>query len=481
MKLDIEYHYQIVFIPYRHQNERRETGAAHMTLDIREVNPEDAPVVMKVGNPRDTKDEHGRRYMLKEDGSLREIRFFDGNYFVESVPASTLVSDNPKDIANTFFGRAKVRASEDGLYPTRIMTGAEVVRKNSTAATPLRKFVDDKGEAKGEELRKFSRNLIIVDGTTFEFTPEPIVKIGRYGEPEALVMPRPHPKEKHGGSYGFYDLEYGDNKRAALKHADSIRGFAASMPAVEVLDPSRSTFDGASYDTVEACESLMSTLRSSIKSLHWEALEAFYMLRDAFRDSGKRVTPRLVDALYRVSTVSDEADPATVEAVCDRLTPTGHWTGHRPDRIYQAKAEYLKHGGVRWVRETAAEILDRWSLRPAEAYFDVDVPNVSSVSSNGRTASLVLSEGQATDAAIEMGIDPGEVLDAAANGNRILLSEGRHLEPALAALDPDGTIWPISLPEGGDVDKLFGALATALQDDCGEEQDMILSDGEFMP
>lgn len=483
MKLDIEFHYTITYVPYRHQNDRTATGGASTTVEIREVGPEDAPIVMLVGNPRDTDDEHAKRYVFKENGDPREVRFFDGMHFVEAGPVSELKWDDPKDVAKSFFGRGTPRntALDKEYSGTEVTTAEEVERKNSSRDRPLRELKDDLGAAKAREMAKLASMMIVVGDTVFEYTPEPVVKVLGWGDRTALVMPRPEPEGEY-GRHRFHDLDYPSERRAALKHADTLRGYADGLPFAEAVDPSRSTFDGAGFDVFKLCEDLSRTFVSNVKALPWEGLEAYYRFRDALEDAAGRVTPRLVDAVAAIASLPEPDDASTVAAVAARMKakePDG-W-GNPVNAIYAERAAFIGKDGLGEVRKAAAEILDRWERRPSEAYWENGVGHVSSARGVGRTVSELLSEGSVADAAASAGVEAAPLLAAAAAGSRILASQGRRLQAAIATMDSDGSLRVVAAPaDCRDPEALFEGLASAIRNN-DEEEGLLLSNGDFTP
>lgn len=488
MKLDIEFHYSITFVPYRHRNKQSATAVARTSVEVREIPAAHAPVVMKVGNAGDETDQHARRYALKADGTMREVRFFEGRHFVEAGPVQALAVERPEEIAKTFFGRGNPRngAVDDPTNPARPVTANEVIGKYSSASRPFVSFSDDKGASKAAELRKLAEMAIIVDGTVFEYTPEPIMKIEGYGERKAQIMPRPSAGHGHFDfdRHRFHDFEYSTNARAALKHAHSIAAYADNMPLYEVLDPSKSRFDGASFDVIKACESLMQTFKSNLKGLPWDGLEAFYAFRDAFADAGDRVTPRLVAAIERVAGLPDPEDVDTVMAVAARIErgKTDDYS-FRHREIYRDKARFLAENRLDRIREDAASIVERWQCRPAEAYWENGVGRISSARLNGRRAAELLSEGMVADAAAAAGLDAEPLLQASARGCRILVSEAVGLRPAIAVLETDGRLGVIAAPDGDEApERLFDGFLAATEQAEDTEADMFLPmGGDFKP
>ncbi len=99
MKITIDFHYPIKYVPYRHQNKQVAYGGGSTDVEISEVLPEDAPVVFAVGTKVDGP------FKTKSDGSLRQVRQYDGSYWVETMAEdnfSKFVSD-PMTIDKTPF------------------------------------------------------------------------------------------------------------------------------------------------------------------------------------------------------------------------------------------------------------------------------------------------------------------------------------------------------------------------------------------
>lgn len=480
MQLELDYHYNIDFIPYRHQNTQHVTAAASISVEVPEAPREQAPVVMRVGNPvNDVRlSRSGERFIFRKDGSPREVRFYRGRHYVEACSAEELAEQSRADLTSTFFGRCRPRnTSIDNGRATygrdRLWTLEEVLRQHSRPSAPMRSYTDDKGEAVGKKLRRLAGLMVIVDGTVFEYTPEPILKIGPRGD-ATMVVSRPPLNDRNAyDGDGFHDFEYEGAVRSALKHAHTVMHMSGGgqAPFIEVLAPSASTFDGATYDVAERAELLSRHLRAHATGLPWNALEAYYDLRDAMEDAHGRVTPRLLAAFSGLSALEETQDAASVAAIMARseAASTG-WSDPRSrNNIYKKRHEFMAGGGVGKLSEMAQDILERWAARPPEAYWGEDVAPVSSLKTGSCRVSEVLSEGAAVDKALAVGADPAEALAAAAAGDRLLVIETLiagfgDAVAALAAADGDGGIRIIGAKgQTADLEESFRSLLVASQ------------------
>jgi len=453
MKLKIEFHYPISFIPYRHQNTQSEVGKAETEVEVRELSDGEAPVAMLVGNPpNDRMDRHEARLALKDDGSPRRVRTYMGRHFVEAGRASALPYDvAPGRIMNSFFGRAKPRnmAVDDPTYgKKKTMTGEEVIRRYSSAAKPFRTFNDDHGAAMAARLERLASLMFVVDGVVYEYTPEPIIRItGRYGEHKAFIGPRPR-KERHDhDSFDFHMYEFGEPIRSSLLHADTVKDLykGADWPFFEVVDPAASAFDGTGYDVMELARKLEQSLASSAAALPWNMLEAYYDLRDALADAQGRITPRLVGALEGVAAVEAADDPAHIAAVAASAV-VGDRHGYQVrETFFSRRSEYLRSDKLSDHRGMAAETLARWGRRPEGQHWENGVGPVSSLVEGNRRTMEILSAGMACDLARRAGIDAAVLIEAARDGDRIIVSQdaafsSAPLRPAFALVAPDGSM-----------------------------------------
>lgn len=449
MKLKIEFHYPISFTPYRHQNARSAIGQAAVEVEIRELSDSEAPVAMLVGNrPEQRLDRHERRFCLKADGTPRRVRTYKGMHFVEAGPASALPEDVlPENVNDSFFGRARPRilTAEDMRHGRKPMTGDEVRRRNETPSRPLRSFNDDKGAAVAEKLRRLASLMLVVDGTVYEYTPEPILRIGSgFRECKAAIGPRPGSEE---GLFDFHMFEFGQSVKTSLLHAGTVRDYLSEgdgWPYFEVLDPSASCFDGATYDVSEMVQELVRSLASSAEGLPWPMLEAFYDLRDAFQDAQGRVTPRLVEALSAVASVEDD-DAAHLADIAVNAEPSEPWRQRRHEAIIRKRLEYLRKGEAAVHRKMAEEALERWAHRPEGEHWENGVGPVSSLVQGDFRVMEVLSSGMVFDLARRAGTDPEPLLRAARDGCRVLVCEawrrsGPAVSPSFALARPDGSV-----------------------------------------
>lgn len=492
MKLVIDYHYHINFVPFRCRNGRSEPAEASRTVEVRELEDAAAPVVMLVGNPKNQhQDRHEARYAVKPDGSPRKVRYFEGRHFVEAGSAEQLAADVASNVNKTFFGRAKPRdGAVDGQQTRRpVMTADQVVMKHSKRAEPFVSFSDDKGKTVGDKLERLAALMIAVNGTVYEYTPEPILKVDTRHEKKASIQPRPGGRWNLDG-FDFHAYEFLEPTRSSLKHGHRILHLAPkrAIPVFEVIDPRTSTFDGVTFDFAERVEKLFSHLDSNVVGLPREALEAFYDLRDARTDAADRATPRLVAAVEAVSRLQDHSGSRAAAAVDKRKAEMAGSPSHTKSIVMQ-RAEFAESGSLKTARELAKFALQRWECRPAEAHWENGVAPLSSRSAGGWRTVEVLSEGRAAEKAKTAGISRETVLQAASDGFRIIVCEPIHRLPgenhhiAIAAASPDGSVTVLgsrgNVPEPDRMFREHLEMAEASRSDHYEADIMPALDGGF--
>lgn len=439
MKLDVDYQYSIWYIPYRHQNKSHFFNMASTSIDIREVSGEDARLVAKVGlDPADVaRYDYGvhdkKRFQQKADGTSREIRYFEGKFFVEIGPVEDLVSTFSDRPSETHFGRVDNRylkvTEEDRKKHSTI---EEVMRRSHN---PLRSYGDDKGAHVANKLQEVADKTIIVDGIVFEFTPQPILWAGDvYGEQVFTIASRPKADLV---TESYDDLHYWPNSARERLDTASLNELAVlegkypeyPVPVFAVVDPSVFVYDGDTKDVLVNAEHLEELMSREVQKLPWEALNAYFSLRDALKDAGSRITTNLVSALEQVASLTSPEDQAELEAIADYQRvehDRWRWNTEFEETNSRERYAFSQTDNVADYALSAASTIDRWGMRPMENHWDSDIGPVSSIKQGSASIFEVTSKGLAGDCMDLIGGDIEEVLEAVADGKRIIASIHDH-------------------------------------------------------
>lgn len=397
MKFQVDFHYPITFVPFRLRTTEYRYGLGSVELEVAELSDEDAPVAMRIAGGESGK---AFRYSRKEDGSLRDIRFRDARFYVETMNAAELVSamaDPASFGKSTFFkmatpiqetflpGASKV----DHYYRKGTeLTTIERIRSMQGYGRPLQEDKTVVGLEKMEaDLKFLASEMFIIEGRVFELCPEPVVSIvSTLGKPVSCkVVSRP--SSAIGSMELDYNLTSGITERAGAYDSEvkvaSLRDAAklleaypdAQMPDFELLMPDVAIFDGATNDVMNSTAKLLDNLSRKVAQMDREHLDAFFELRDANAAAARgmmQVTPRLVAALRDFATL-DKQEPSEEDAAFARAYPA------IGKKSFEGRHHLYKENGLLSRRQTvsmadsmasAAAVVTRWEARNPDSYRD---------------------------------------------------------------------------------------------------------------
>jgi hypothetical protein len=458
MRLEIDYHYKFTWVPYRAINDRSAHAAAKTVVEIPEATGADAPVVMRVGNGSGG---HGTRsrFGKKEDGSLREVRFHEGRYFVEVAPADLLADRAAQDLDSTPFKgcHAWVSKGVQKQNPSAITTLDAVQARERD---PLRRSSDDGGVQTAAKLARRAASLLVVDGVLFQPTAEPVLKMESFSN-AVSVDARPAPDGARYSEFDFYaGYTYGSERFVAMSAADSLlsvctRGKTAELKCeFEVVDASKSTFDGAAHDLSRMAKEVLRSMKGDASVLTREGLQAMYHLRGVMGESmvepgryqvGSETVPvvslRLIEALDRIAAL-DGPDMGRRRAIAARHLARSDVSDYRRRETVAAKMGDDKAATCLDSPQTLAlEARSRWDARPRDlGWEDRCMPMPAFKDEDRKWSRQLLSVGQVKDACAALGIDAEPVLEAVRNGATVLAA-GQGDSGAvhgLAVVSPDG-------------------------------------------
>jgi hypothetical protein len=448
MKLFIQHHYTITFVPPKHQLDQKATGAASVEIEIAEVAADRAPVVMEVATPssveRAAKGRTGRlgiehsntdRFTANGDGSPRRIRFHGGEFYVESLPADEFarLAGNPATVNTTYLARSKDYVSKEIVVDKKLPgnyrsyeEGVMTVSKLWTKHRGLRedKTRDDHGWSVGRQIMARAARMIIVDGVTYEHCREPIFAFTAEGDHG--IVERPHSVRKVSplGSY-----EYGVFKAykytSSLKHADELidrLGIDREGMMFRVIDPRATKYDGVSYDIAYALAHAGRKLEGRAGSLEPSLMVEWHKLRAALEGLDMdfpAVSPAMLDA---ASTLSNHFGDRETAAAMSEIHSLAYFNRSHSPRHHGLDGETPFHLGLDTVsayfdgqerydeaKELASYATERWEMRPAGAFHEFERNNrLSSVGENR----LVVSELTSEASTHMLGLQLGYSLDA---------------------------------------------------------------------
>jgi hypothetical protein len=358
MKVSVAFIYKIGFVPYRHQNTQNRNAAASTTIEIRELTDSAAPVVIMIGSGREGRGED--RFSFKSDGSMREIRRFEGRLYVEDSDADALQAAADLDVNKTPLGHSYNTFSQK--VTSALWTKDKIVAEHRE---PLRSISDDGGESVAKALQSRADRLLIVGGTIYKQCREPVLAID---PDDGIAEIREAPGNPYGSGLDTIDF-IGKDMTSNLVEAAALLPLLPDGMEVsgkwEIRDPSFASFDGTSYDVGRKFKQINDALSSNSGGLQRSALDLYFAIRDAMPASLKVVTPEMLDLAADVRSL--EVDDAELSNAfnCAATITRSAWGWSTMENTISARAT-VKHSDLfdRLI-STAGELLARWDMKPA--------------------------------------------------------------------------------------------------------------------
>lgn len=363
MRFRVPFHYEVIYTPYRAQNPRSVPFASETELEIREIDPAEAPVALLVSC------EYEDRFSpLGPDKLPRQILFFENEFWREIGPVNDLVAAMAAGTdwraVGPFGGCRHLRALAGGYHGyERLMDRQALLRENPN---PMRQLEDDGGAGMATRLARRARDVISVDGTAFVREYEPTFRLRNGDRGLAMVIGTAPPFLGEPFS-SDYLTDYNPLNTWNILRSQEVKEIAARRAAdqqvnvvdstfVDVLMPEPLIYADHARALCHAAETILSTLCSSANHLSRDQAARMYALRDALAGwSGlAQATPRLIEAVQMLAEM-EVPDRAELEA---RAALPG---GLLDDRNVNVASKLAK--GVQSVssaRLTAQEGLDRW-------------------------------------------------------------------------------------------------------------------------
>jgi hypothetical protein len=483
MKFEFLFHYRISFVVKPKINPDHAVGSGTVELEIAERTDSQAPVVMRVGNPRNGRywshDDDHERFMAKSDGSLREIRVVDGRYYVEDESLADVMANlaAPLTVGKTPFGMVhpvvihkkgtlnenhETRLVDEVAIPTTI-EAIRMRRETNGGFITLRehKTEDDKGKQKRSQLMRLASNMMIVDGKLFVRCREPILALDYFhGTPAIVASPAKVPDldDKRDHDFPTFGRPYESPVRASLKTADAFYAYikdAASKdsriknskvrPPFEVVDPTWSRFDGVTLSIAQDLKKLQSELQSNMTVLPRELLEAFFILREA--DHGSEVDKFIVSpailqassliANYQLPDVSTGKAAALFERLKAERSESSRYNHYgRQDNFTIDAVD--KRSEIESIIALAQRIELRWQHRSALTFFDTAASWDMEASFAGKTIREFNSEWQIYEACTVLRVEPTAIIERARAGHRIItISDADGTLVSIAGINRD--------------------------------------------
>lgn len=493
MKAKVPFHYQIDYKGERQVKARHAYFAAEAEIEFREVERAEVRTVMraaKMPNERERDWHFADPLTAPAGGGLREIVLFEGDLWIEAVPAADTVAklETRGGEGTPFLPRySGTRLLQDTtnpdvhkrtiIYSTESEIEALCFRSERAR---LKTFHDDGGERTRADLQRTAEAFIAIDGMLYARFREPLLRIGgRYSEKSVEFC-----GTRYGSLYGSgpkcaeLDRSVFEEEQAmtwslteeAVGRAEWLRANGEEVvPNVrfEVLDP----------DVLTACPhvgvflylatSALGQLWANPLALRHGVLEAAVELRDALADCGSQITPRLRRAVEDVAAIAplpaEDAELWSRRAAGRPQMKTHHGHYHHGDRTPLTRAsQIVAHADVHMAAAaTAARALRRLEMRNPRLSWEERALEVHAL--EGRTAEglkivsyELLSAQAVAKHARALDVRPDAAIRVARDENVRIFAVGAGRDarqPALMALvdeEPDGTLSIRSLLHGGE-------------------------------
>lgn len=443
MRFEFDYKYAISYIGFRKVNPSSSPALGRISIDIREVDLVDAPLVARIGAGefRDTVSDKPS-YSRKSNGDMRELRYIDGRFFIEVQSVEETRLGLETGTKNTPFQKHGTELIEND--PRRLGAGdpyktlSQVELENERC----RELKDNKAETE-EKFHNFARRFVVMEGILFQETPEPIADHS-YGSPSV----KPAYQTSYYQSYES-NLEYSWDHFSSTKWADNLVDAlerfekAGETPPYEILDPRPFLFDGVSHAVFGRAEALVQAMHSAVWRMGDDYIDAYYDLKEAVDRSPNRcVTTDIIEALHKVAT----CDVSVSEKMSNELMGFREFSANEnrhsadnffPDERFDWSSDQFKSFGA-----SATGALKYWETRDADRYW----PDVGSMPEGTRTGNGdegVISElnsvGKIAMAFYDTGVDVIDLQNRIQEGCRYFAVKTRR-SAGVVEMDPDGAM-----------------------------------------
>lgn len=357
MKIAIEYNYPIVYIPYRHLNRQSRLAAASTVVEIKEIDPSEAPVVLRIGINA-TKDK-GRKFAFKEDGSLREIRQFNGQLYIEDSPSDLLQASVETDINKSPLGFSYLEVDQNRNQ--QLWTKDQIIRSQTN---PLRSIDDDGGEKIAKLLQTRADKLLIVNGMIFKICREPVLAIN-VDEAKAKINEAPHDRYGNGlDTIDFIGYKLTTNLVEAEVLLPSLSESIDIDGEWEIVDPLFASFDGTSFDIGRQYKEIEYILSSNVDKLQRNALDLYFAFRDGERPDLTMVTSKMLELSAEAKSIELNEVELSNAINSIRTNQSSIYETGFIEHMIKLRAGLNHQEIIDQIKGAAKEIAFRWDMRP---------------------------------------------------------------------------------------------------------------------
>lgn len=443
MELQIDFNYTIKYKPFRAINDRYATGASSVNVSIKEVSVKDAPLVARVGqnNAHRHLSTDAERFATKKGGALREIRMFGGMHYVELKDVDTFKGMiQGEDFRRTLFKQVNLRVEPEAAQRVKLTTPERLA---AAELKPVREMDYDAEKNQAIRIQQVADHMIIVDGTVFEYTPQPILYLNSNGYRESCYIgARPHSPILNDDPYGLFTMlrssVYGKFYTESLPDAHLLVDAldVNHAPTIEIIDPYAFCYDGTTHDTMYTVKQCISEMASTAATLPANFLELYYDLNSEYLAlSEEYVSQSLLNILNNLSNGSINQD-FEFERYMAHIVQNHN----------------MIFAGERWLTERVGSFksladgaLHRWALRPPGRHWNADVCDVAPLKAFNKHTWEFFSEGVAGDYVTALDGSLKDVKKAVERGERIIGSE------------VDGNIVVLSIDQIGNLKLIAGS------------------------
>lgn len=448
MRFEFEYKYSISYKEKRQINPRYKSGLARTEVDVREIDPVEAPLVARLGPDFDSL--HGsKEFHEGSEGRKRELRYIEGRFYVEICTAAELTESLKTGTKRTALELTGTELVEpDPRRPGNPYSTADDIRREFRN---LKEVNDDLGAEVAEHFRSLSDRFVVVDDVVFRETPEPIIGNGYGSDHKVLpVFQSKRPTRRVGDethlnySYAYdhsHSAIWSDNLVDALPRLE----MEERVPDYEILDPRPFVFDGVSHWVWNEVGSLLQTMEGVIWRSDDTLTDAYYDLKEAFDKSPNGcVTTEILSALEDLKNL--DAKPAgefgeALKSWHSALARDERYPGKIDAFFSDEKFDWSKAGYLDFAVH-ASMTLQYWNSRVESRYWPEtgslsEPPDV--VSASTPVISELNSTGLVAQAFYETGVDVIELQERVETGSRFFLARSRY-SSGVAEVSPDGEL-----------------------------------------
>lgn len=305
MIFTLDFLYPIIFIPYKHQNDKILKGKDTIDLNIKEISENDFEYL---GNITSNKD--NIHYSIQ--GNKKNLILYQDKTFVEWGKVDDLLNSKLL-LSNTPFRKEKTyeygeQSFDFHGHPIKQYTTIyEIEQKfNPHKNTPLRKINDDSRMLAIQSFKKRSENLIIFNDTIFEYIGDIVLKYNK----ENLSL-----SIQSENNFYIQDNFYEDDILYRLEDLDKIKQIHKNINKEELeIDISlnintnlrKNNFDFETKNIIEILKNKI--LCKKIFSFPKDLASLILDLKEAFDATPNQITNRIINCVTNIMNYKYEED-----------------------------------------------------------------------------------------------------------------------------------------------------------------------------